>query len=74
MRDEAVSLAKAKLQAAMLKSVFVLIDSLDTDDEALRLRAARITLEAALQTEENDELRRRIETLDSALALLKQQL
>ena len=74
MRDEAVSLAKAKLQAAMLKGVLVLIDSLDDNDQALRLRAARITVETALKSEENDELRHRIEVLDNALTLLKRQL
>ncbi len=74
MRDEAASLAMTKLQGLMLKSVFVLNEALDDPDQGLRLRAARTTLNAALRSEENRELRRRLDVLDDAFSLLKHQI
>ena len=74
MRTEAASLAQAKLQGLMLKSVLVLDDTLDAGDPVLRLRAARTTLDAAFRTEEARDLRRRLDLLDDALTLLKNQL
>ena len=71
MRDEASSLAKAKLEALMLKSVMVLDDSLEAADEALRLRAARIIVNAALRSEESRDLRHRLDVLDDALIMVK---
>ncbi len=74
MRDEAASLAMAKLQGIMLKSVLVLSETLDDPDQALRLRAARTALNTALRSEENRDLRRRLEVLDDALSLLKREI
>jgi hypothetical protein len=74
MRDEAASLAMAKLQAYMLKSVLVLGESLDSTDEALRVRAARVTLNAAFKAADSRDLRQRIDVMDDALSLLKRQL
>ena len=74
LRDEAASFARAKLQALTLKSVLVLADSLDTADEALRLRAARIILQSAAKADDAKELSKRLDSLDDALSMLKAQL
>ena len=49
MRDEASSLAKAKLQGLFLKSVLVLDEALEEPDPMLRQRAARTLINAALR-------------------------
>ncbi len=74
MRDEAASLTAVKLQEIMLKSVIVLNEALDDPDQALRLRAARTAINAAFKSEENRDLRRRLDVLDDALSLLKRQI
>ena len=73
MRDEASSLAKAKLQGLLLKSVLVLDESLEDPDPALRQRAARVLINAALRAEETDDLRRRLDDLDDAYMMVKRQ-
>ena len=73
MRDEASSLAKAKLQGLLLKSVLVLDEALEDPDPALRQRAARVLINAALRAEETDDLRRRLDDLDDAYMMVKRQ-
>ena len=74
LRDEAASLAHAELRGLMLKSVLVLAEALEDSDPAARVRAARATLYVALKADETRDLRRRLDLLDDALALLKRQL
>ncbi len=74
LRDEAANLAHAELRGLMLKSVLVLSEALDDKDPAARLRAARATLYVAFRADEARDLRRRLDILDDALALLKRQL
>jgi hypothetical protein len=73
VRDEAASLARVKLQSLMLKSVLILEDSLDNADDALRLRAARATLQAAFRSDDALDLRRRLDMLDDGMSMLKAQ-
>jgi hypothetical protein len=73
MRDEAASLAKTKLQGLMLKSVLVLDEALDDPSPALRQRAARDVIGAALKSQEIDELRDRMDVLDTTLTVVKKQ-
>ena len=55
----------------LLKAIIVLDDSLDTEDEGLRQRAARIIVHAAIRSEENENFRQRLDVLDDAFALHK---
>ena len=73
MRTEAASLAKVKLQSLMLKSVLVLDESLDDPSPALRQRTARDIIGAALKSQEIDELRDRMDVLDSTITAVKRQ-
>ena len=73
MRDEAASLAKAKLQGLMLKSVLVLAESLDDPSPVLRQRTARDIIGAALRSSEIDDLRNRMDVLDDTITAVKRQ-
>ena len=73
MRDQVVDLDLAELEALTFRSVHVLAEVLEDPNPALRLRAARIILQASAQAQGARELQRRVDVLDDAFTLLKNQ-
>ena len=69
LRTEAGDIAKAALQALMLRGIVVLSDAMDDPSPNIRLRAARTTLYAALKANDLKDIQRKIEALDDAVAL-----
>lgn len=69
LRRETADLARIELQGLMLRSVSVLAESMEHDDQALRLRAARYALTFGLQAAEADRLRGEIQNIQEALSL-----
>ena len=69
LRSEAGDIAKAALQALMLRGIVVLSDAMDDPDAGIRLRAASTTLYNGLKANDLKDIQRRLEALDDALAL-----
>lgn len=69
LRTEAGDIAKAALQALMLRGIVVLSDAMDDPSPNIRLRAARTTVYAALKANDLKDIQRKIEALDDAVAL-----
>jgi hypothetical protein len=73
LRSDSVALAHNELQALMIKATLVLSEAMEDPDLNVRVRAARTALYVAMRVNEATELRKRMETIDDSLALLKQQ-
>ena len=71
VREAAAAIMRAKLQDLALKSAANLEDFLNSDNEAIRLRATRIALDAAMNLERDQDIRKRIVHLNRAFAMLR---
>ena len=72
-RREAVSLAYAELQGLALRSVSALATLLEDPDSRVRASAVRTSFYLLRKIEADHDLRRRLDTLDTTLDLLKDQ-
>ena len=59
LREESAALARTELQASMLHAVNVILDSTNSDNEIVRLRAARSLLNLGLKVNEIEKPPRR---------------
>ena len=73
MRRNISELAYSNLEGLTLKSVIRLQQLLDDPDPNVRHRAIKTALSLSLSIRDNRELRRQMETLESALTLIRQQ-
>ena len=73
MRRNISELAYSNLEGLTLKSVIRLQQLLDDPDPNVRHRAIKTALSLSLSIRDNRELRRQMETLESALTLVRQQ-
>lgn len=73
MRRNISELAYSNLEGLTLKSVIRLQQLLDDPDPNVRHRAIKTALSLSLSIRDNRELRRQMETLESALTLMRQQ-
>lgn len=72
LRKQAADLARAELKGLMLKSICVFADAMEDPNPAIRLKAARDSAYIALKIEETEALRNRIDRLDDAIHLWKE--
>lgn len=72
-RNEAASLARAELKGLMLKSICVFAEAMEDPNPFVRLKAARDSAYIALKIEESEDLRNRIDRLDDAIHLWKEE-
>ena len=70
-RSEAADLARTELEGLMLKSVLVLAEALEDPAPPVRLRAAHAAMTLGLRAIDLKELRRRLDSLDDALSILR---
>ena len=73
VRRSMADLALAELDGILLESVRSMMELLDNPDPNVRHRAAKTLLSTSIAARQDKELRRRIETLDNALIMLKAQ-
>ena len=73
MRRNISELAYSNLEGLTLKSVIRLQQLLDDPDPNVRHRAIKTAPSLSLSIRDNRELRRQMETLESALTLIRQQ-
>ena len=69
LRREASELAVTEIQSAMLQAVSVVIDATRSENEAIRLRAARELLQLGLRIGEIEKLRHDIRSMEELLPL-----
>ncbi len=67
LREESAALARTELQASMLHAVNVILDSTNSDNEIVRLRAARSLLNLGLKVNEIEKLRAELRLLEKSL-------
>ena len=72
LRNEAAGLARAEIKGLMLKSICVFADAMEDPNPFVRLKAARDSAYIALKIEEDENLRNRIDRLDDAIHLWKE--
>ena len=68
LREDAADLARAELDGLMLKSVHVLADVMESDDDGLRYQAARTSINMGSRNYETRELKKRIELIEECIA------
>ena len=73
IRQNIADLAYSELKGATLKGVFRIVQLLDHTDPNVRLRAGKAILSTAIAVRRDKDLLHRLETLDNAIALLKDQ-
>ncbi len=73
IRQNIADLAFTELQAATLKAVFRVVELLNHPDPNLRLKAAKTILSTAIASRSDKDLSLRLDTIDNALSLLKNQ-
>ena len=73
IRQNIADLAYSELEGATLKGVFRIVQLLDHTDPNVRLRAGKAILSTAIAVRRDKDLLHRLETLDNAIALLKDQ-
>jgi hypothetical protein len=73
-RRDAVELAHAELQGLALKSVTALAGLLEHPDPRIRSVAVRTALHHAARVSETREVQQRVELLDRAVTLLKNEI
>ena len=73
VRRSMADLPLAELDGILLESVRSMMELLDNPDPNVRHRAAKTLLSTSIAARQDKELRRRIETLDNALIMLKAQ-
>ena len=71
VKEAASALMRAKLQELALKSAANLDEFLNSDNDAIRLRATRIALDVAIGLELDQDIRKRIAHLNRAFAMLR---
>ena len=71
VKEAASALMRAKLQELALKSAANLDEFLNSDNDAIRLRATRIALDVAIGLERDQDIRKRIAHLNRAFAMLR---
>ena len=71
VKEAAAAVMRAKLQELALKSAANLDEFLDSDNDALRLRATAIAIEAAAKAERDQEIRKRLIHLNRAFAMIR---
>ena len=67
LREESAALARTELQAAMLHAVNVILDSTNSSNEVVRLRAARSLLNLGIKVNEIEKLRAELRLLQQAI-------
>ena len=73
IRNNIADLAYSELEALTLKSVFRIAQLLDSDDPNVVQRASKTALSMSLTIRDQREVRRQMETLENAIALIRQQ-
>ena len=73
VRQNVADFAYSEIEGATLKGVFRIVQLLDHDDPNMRLRAGKAILLTAIAVRRDKDLLHRLETLDNAIALLKDQ-
>lgn len=71
VKEAAAALMRVKLQELALKSAANLEEFLNSDNDAIRLRATRIALDVAVSLERDQDIRKRILHLNRAFAMLR---
>ncbi len=66
-------LAFSELEGLALKSVIRLEQLLDDPDPGIRLRALKVALSTSLSVKEQKEIRSRIEVIENAQRMMKEQ-
>ena len=70
LRSQAADLALSELQGLMLKGIVVLAEAMEDANPTVRLRGAQAALSIGLNARNLKDLRRRIDRLDDAFALM----
>ena len=73
IRNNIADLAYSELEALTLKSVIRIAQLLDSDDPNVVQRASKTALSMSLTIRDQREVRRQMETLENAIALIRQQ-
>ena len=73
IRNNIADLAYSELEALTLKSVFRIAQLLDSDDPNVVHRVSKTTLSMSLNIREQRELRHRLDLIENAQILMRQQ-
>ncbi len=73
IRRNMADLAFSELEGLALKSVIRLEQLLDDPDPGIRLRALKVALSTSLSVKEQKEIRSRIEVIENAQRMMKEQ-
>ena len=73
IRNNIADFAYSELEALALKAAFRIAQLMDSDDPNVAQRAAKTALAMSMSVRDQRETRRRMDTLESAITLIRQQ-